>query len=456
MKRFAVILALLWLLAFPTAFAVESPTEIHTAEDLLAIQEDPEGSYILMADLDLTGVAWPCIDFCGTFDGNGHALLNLALSTPGAQTAITYDGNQKTYDTYFVGLFGTLRNATVKNLQLLNVRGLVDVDVPCFLGGLAGYSQDSTVTGCTVTGCLELRAFDRMFGVAGLIGYGNGTVDQCNVDVTLICTDTDPNTKDEQFMGGIFATGFMDVSNCRINIDGYCSEYGYVHNGGITGMYMRRPIGYDYKGNLVDNTISGKITFFECNRDRRAYCAAEAGEILGSYNKISNTCDFIRDERKEYDIELRPDMCLVPGYSKEVVAPGCDTYGYTQYTCTGCGYSYRDNYTLFSHTVTKWVITEAPTTQTEGLSTGNCDLCGLEFTRVEPVLEEVPTEPTTTPAPTEAQPATVPTQPAEGIPPEKTPYAALFALMGCTVGVIAVCILLLRSKKRQGGKYLRF
>ena len=33
---------------------------------------------------------------------------------------------------------------------------------------------------------------------------------------------------------------------------------------------------------------------------RRAYCAAEAGEILGSYNKISNTCDFIRDERKTF------------------------------------------------------------------------------------------------------------------------------------------------------------
>ena len=124
MKRFAVILALLWLLAFPTALAVESPTEIHTAEDLLAIQEDPEGSYILMEDLDLSGVEWPCIDFSGSFDGNGHALLNLELSSPGAQTAITYDGNQKTYDTYFVGFFGTLRNATVKNLKLLNVRGL--------------------------------------------------------------------------------------------------------------------------------------------------------------------------------------------------------------------------------------------------------------------------------------------------------------------------------------------
>ena len=60
--------------------------------------------------------------------------------------------------------------------------------------------------GCTVTGCLELRAHDRMFGVAGVVGYGSGTVEGCTVDVTLICTDTDPNTKDEQFMAAVFST----------------------------------------------------------------------------------------------------------------------------------------------------------------------------------------------------------------------------------------------------------
>ena len=458
MKPMAAILALLWLLTFPVAFAAETPTEIYTVEELLAIGEDPAGSYILMNDLDLTGVEWPCPDFSGTFDGNGHALLNLELTKPGATSAITIDGNQKKYDTYLVGFFGSLQGAEVKNLQLLNVRALIEIDTPCFLGGLAAHSMDSSITGCTVTGTLELRAFDRMFGVAGLVGYGNGTVENCNVDVTLICTDTDPNTKDEQFMGGIFATGFMDVSGCHITIDGYCSEFGYVHNGGITGMYMRRPIGYDYKGNLVGNTVTGKITFFECNPDRRAYCAAEAGEILGSYNRISNTCDFTRDERKDYSVELRPDMCLVPGYEKTVVAPGCDTYGYTLYTCTGCGYSYKDDYTLFAHTVTVWTVTEAPTWEKEGLSTGSCDLCGLEFTRIEPVLEELPTEaPTEIPTeiPTEA-PTEAPTVPATVVTPAAhPPYALLGLLAICILGAIGVCIALLRPKKRRGGKYTK-
>ena len=455
MKPIAVLLALLMLLtAAPAVRAEETaePTQIYTVEELLAIQDDPNGSYILMNDLDLAGIVWPCLDFAGSFDGNGHALLNLELSQPGAQTAITYDGNLKTYDTYFAGFFATLNNAEVKNLQLLNVRGLVDTDTPFFLGGLAGYSKDSTVTGCTVTGCLELRAFDRMFGVAGLVGYGSGVVQQCKVDVTLICTDTDANTKDEQFMGGIFSTGYMDVSGCEIIIDGYSSEYGYAHNGGITGMYMRQPLGVNYKGNLVDNTITGKITFFERNDNRRAYCAAEAGERLGGFNRISNTHDFLRDERYDYKTELRPEMCKEPIYAEKIVAAGCSSYGYSEYTCATCGYTYRDHYTLFSHSVTQWVTVEPPTTQKEGLSKAICDLCNMEFTRTEPVLEEMPTEATTAPTtePTVAPP-TAPAQPEEK--PEGTmPWGILALIFGAVI--VIVCIIVIPQKK-HGGKYLK-
>ena len=455
MKLLSIILTLFLLLtAVPLVNAEEvaEPTPIYSVEELLAIGDDPQGSYILMNDLDLAQIEWPCIDFSGSFDGNGHALLNLRLSQPSAETAITYDGNLKTYDTYFAGFFGILRNAEVKNLQLINVRGFVDTDTPFFLGGLAGFSEDSTITDCTVTGCLELRAYDRMFGVGGLIGYGSGTVQQCKVDVTLICTDTDANTRDEQFMGGIFSTGYMDVSDCEIIIDGYSSEYGYAHNGGITGMYMRNPIGKDYIGNLVDNTITGKITFFECNTNRRAYCAAEAGERLGGYNRISNTCDFIRDERREYDVELRPEMCQESDYTETVIPSGCSTYGYTEYTCNTCGYTYRDHYTLFTHAVTQWSVVEEATTQKEGLSEGSCDHCGMVFTRTEPVLEEQPTEPTTvaTTQPT-VPPTTVPVLPPEE--PEEVPLWGILALIGGAVAVI-VCIVLL-PKKRHGGKYLK-
>ena len=261
------VLALMMVLAIPAT--AEEVTEIRTVQELQAVANNPEGSYILMEDLDMTGIDWKPIDFYGSLDGNGHAILNLELSQPGDTTAKSCDGNSILYESWYVGLFGILKEAEVRDLKLINVRGLVETDNSCFLAGLAGYCEASTITGCTVTGNLELRAHDRMFGVGGIAGYGSGHVRDCTVDVTLICTDTDQTRRDEQFMGGILATGFMDIENCTVTIDGYSSEYGYAHNGGLVGMLMRHPLG-DWTCNLQGNSVIGKITFFEVNSDRRA------------------------------------------------------------------------------------------------------------------------------------------------------------------------------------------
>ena len=443
-KIMAILLALiLGLMALPVS-ANEEPVQIHTVEDLLAMAENPGDNYILMDDLDMTDVTWTCPDFSGTFDGNGHAILNLYLSQPGKETALSYDGNKKTYDTYYVGLFGTLRDATVKNLKLINVWGLVDIDKPCFLAGIAGYAENSTISGCTVTGCLELRAFDRQFGVAGVVGYGYGTVENCTVDVTLINTDTDEKTKDEQFMGGIYGTGFMNVLNCQVIIDGYISDHGYVHSGGLVGMHMQYPWGTEVDGTVDGNHVVGKITFFEHNNDRRAYCAAWVGEALTSRSFYgTNTKEFQRDERRTYNIELRPEMCEQPMYSETVTEPSCNTYGYTTYRCNSCGYTYTDYYTKFVHTVTTWTVKEEPTTEKEGLSVANCDLCGLEFQRTEEKLEPVPTTlPPETQAPTTAPEAEPQVQ-------ETDNSQALYIMIALFMTAIALLVLLI-AVMRQG------
>lgn len=447
---------LIWLLAFALllscglpVLAAEEAVEIYTAEELQAMGEDPEGSFILMADLDMTGIDWKPLDFSGSFDGNGHAILNLELTRPGDTTANSCDGNSKLYETYYVGLFGTLRDAEVKNLKLLGVRGLVESDDPCFLAGLAGYCEGSTISGCTVTGTLELRAHDRMFGVGGIAGYGSGYVRDCTVDVTLICTDTDASTRDEQFMGGILGTGFMDIENCDVTIAGYSSEYGYAHNGGLVGMLMRHPLG-TWTCNIEGNSVTGSVTFFECNSDRRAYCKGLVGEYMTSYRTVSdNTEDFVNNEQFAYDKELRPEMCENPVYTETVVASDCTTYGHTVYECQTCGYTYTGDYTLLEHTVTEWVLTEEPTTEREGLSLGHC-ACGLEFTRVEEKLEPIPTEAPTQPT----EPAPRPTEPD---PTEQEPQRGNLLIpivMGAAV-ILLIAVILMLGRKKKGGKYLR-
>lgn len=447
MKRLfsAVLLLALVLGLCPGVLAAEDTIRIYTAEDLLAISSNPAGNYILMEDLDMTGIDWIPADLTGgSFDGNGHAILNLKVNTVGSTTDISYDGNRKEYDTCFAGFFGVLRNAQVKNLNLINIRAEVEADMPCFLGGIAGAMYDSTLADCAVSGVLELRTFDRMFGVGGIAGYGSGSMERCEADMTLVCIDTGVDTLDEQFLGGAFATGFIDVVDCVVKLDAYVSEYGYVHNGGLVGMVMQYPLGNERKGQLTGNSVIAKITFFECNEDRRAYCDSLVGETLaGAYSRKNNTADFHKDERKTYDTILRPEMCENPVYSESVTDPTCDSFGFTAYTCEGCGYSDTDHYTLTRHTVTAWELTKASTEEACGISTGYCDFCGAEKTREEPRLE--PTEPATQPPATEA-PVPETTLP-EPQPEENKRYPALLYLSAA--GLLLIAALLL-PKKRKG------
>ena len=230
--RKTLILLALAAAMIPAARAAEGEfTEIGTYEQLLQIAADPSGSYRLTDDIDMAGRAWEPVEFSGVFDGGGHALLNLEIDRVGDGLEDVYDGNYKVYGARFAGLFSALKGAEVSDLSLVNVKVKVETDEPCFIGGIAGYSEDSVIRSCRVQGRLELTAHDRMFGVGGIVGYGSGLIRDAQADVTLICTDTDAETRDEQFMGGAYAAGYLDLEGCRVTIDGYDSDHGYVHNG---------------------------------------------------------------------------------------------------------------------------------------------------------------------------------------------------------------------------------
>lgn len=415
-----------------------APVEIRTPEELQLVAQNPTGTYILMNDLNMEGITWKSLDFKGTFDGNGYTIYNLTLSEPGDEMPESVDGNNKKYATRYVGLFGALQDAEVKNLTLMGLKGLVESDEPCFLAGIAGYMYDSTITNCNVSGILELRAHDRMFGVAGIVGFGRGTIENCSADVTLICTDTDQEKRDEQFMGGVLATGFATIKNCNVKIDGYCSEYGYCHNGGLVGMLAEYPRS-KWIAEIQNNTITGKITFFEKNADRRAYCKGVIGENIAYAHRVRNNKeDFVRDERKEYDVELRPEMCPEPVYALVTVPQTCDTCGYTSYTCEGCGYTYQDSYTLPEHIPGEWTLIREATVEETGLWTANCP-CGQEFQKEEPKLDPPPT---TEPAPTEPE-----TLPVQTEPVEENSFDAKFVAADVALGAVLIVLLVIVSIK---------
>lgn len=340
---------------------------IDSPEDMKKISEDPYGSYEITCDIDMSDMEWEPFAFYGNLKGNGFSIINLNITSVGEEVKVTYDGNYKEYDTVFAGLFSCTVNAVITELNLVNVHANIDTTSSCFVGGIAGYSENSEFTDCSVMGRLDMSVNAPMFGIGGVVGFGNGKMLNVKSDVVMVCIDTNASERDEQFMGGLCAAGYMNMDGCQVNIDGYVSDHGYVHNGGLMGMYFFYPKGYKYYGSITDNRVEGKITFFEDNTNRRAYCKPIVGEYLTyEFEYTGNWEQFTSDERFEYNVNLKPEMCENPQY--DVVSS--DAYpgipGYNTYTCKSCGYTYTDDYRLYVDPLAEEKETESVTeTNTE-------------------------------------------------------------------------------------------
>ena len=318
--------------------------EIWTYKDLLTVADDPTGSYKLMADIDLKGKIWTPVDFSGTFDGDGHAILNVSINQTGENTYKVYDGNMKSYDTHFSGFFSALKDATVKNTKFLGVEVSVDTSDATFAGG---NMENSTIENCTLYGKVTLYTSGKTFGVGGVAGFGNGSITASSSDMTLVCVDKDRSNKDEQFLGGAYAAGYIDLTDNTIQIDGYDSDHGYVHDGGLVGMYILYPEGTEHEGAITGNTVAGQITFFEDNEDRRAYCEAYIGEVMNwafANDEAFSDENFTGTEVDDYDTVLLPHNCTDPQFEQTGTASTETENGFTEYRCATCGYSYKADF----------------------------------------------------------------------------------------------------------------
>ena len=229
------------LLSFP-AYAKYSggtgepndPYQIATAEDLIALGEDPndyDKHFILTADIDLDpnlpgrkvfdkAVIAPGsrareyphpvlgTPFTGVFDGNSHTISHL-----------TIEGR------YDLGLFGKLEGE-VKNLGVVdvNIAGIGDD----YVGGLVGYSMYGNMTRCYSTG--EVSGYSH---VGGLVGKNLGDVIECYSSNTVVGTGRlDTARGDSGGVGGLVGTNTGIVASCHSD----SAVTGHREVGGLVGL----------------------------------------------------------------------------------------------------------------------------------------------------------------------------------------------------------------------------
>ncbi len=145
--------------------AVDGVITITTAEQLaaLAVSVNDGNNYSgviikLGADIDLSGHNWTPIgttssnSFSGTFDGDGKTISNLTVNLP---------------NNYNVGLFGYVVEGTIQNVTLTNAT----VQGKNFVGGLVGFNN-GTIENCTVSGTVTGTGDKAIVG--GLVGFNIG------------------------------------------------------------------------------------------------------------------------------------------------------------------------------------------------------------------------------------------------------------------------------------------
>lgn len=82
-------------------------------------------------------------------------------------------------------------------------------------------------------------------------------------------------------------------------------------------------------------------------------------------------------------------------YQKEVTEPTCTEMGYTTYTCSRCGDTYKGDYTdAAGHKPGDWIIDQEPTTDSEGSKHKECEVCGekLEEEPIEKIYKQATTD----------------------------------------------------------------
>ena len=159
-------------------------------------------------------------EYTGTFNGNGKTISGLYINTT------SYEDQ---------GLFGYL-SGTVQNLS---VSGSVSGD--WHVGGVVGYNNGGTVTGCIFSGSGSVSG---SYHVGGIVGQNRGSVENCYNTGAV----SGPDSGYSNVVGGV--VGYNDSG---ANVEN-CYNTGTVSGPDSgSGNFVGGVVGYNYHGTSVEN-----------------------------------------------------------------------------------------------------------------------------------------------------------------------------------------------------------
>lgn len=403
------------------------PYQISTADQLKLFrdivngtgdQAQNRGAYaVLTANIDLNNEPWTPIGnytgenqiyYEGTFDGGGHTISGLNV----------------TGEFVYAGLFGTVKDGTIKSLT---VAGKVSPsNSQCIVGGIVGYASNAVIKNCSNHCSVTGRTTSIIGGIAGFNSSG-AIIDCYNVG-------TISGINYAEAIGGIVGSNSGTISNCynvgTVSNDTSVGEIAGHNNGTVENCYYLAGTNLNAVG---QNNSNGNITKTESKtaanfandtvlallkageRDNNADPWADeckyldaAGKTLPVFNGQGDAHDHQSNDWEHNDTE-HWQVCTCGAVFHKAQHSGSTATCTQRATCTVCGAEYGDalghDFTtswthddnmhwkqcsrcdkkddVSPHTWDNGTITIAPTCTKAGEETYSCTKCGA--TKIEPI-----------------------------------------------------------------------
>ena len=174
----------------------------------------------------------------------------------------------------------------------------------------------------------------------------------------------------------------------------HCKTCGFVENQAI-------PPEHDYKPFVIESTcVSQGYVEYVCMSCGYSYIAEnsympEKGHSYGEWIYIAVPSCVDSGERVRYcsvceTVESQTLPATGHSYSGEVHLPSCTEDGYTEYICSNCGDSYKDDIVgSLGHEYGEWVYIAVPSCQSSGERVRYCSVCENVESEVLPATDHL-------------------------------------------------------------------